>query len=79
MEYHVKISGRAADFQQVEAALLDLDPGAVVDLAQGGTLLRVSALLGREDVLGALARAGVQASPDDLHQVPSTCCGSCSS
>ncbi len=78
MEFHVALDGMQPDAARLEAALLEQDPAAVLDLLPGTTLLRVSTWLPAEDLRGVLAAAGYPVPPDRMQQLPSVCCGGCS-
>lgn len=78
MEYAVHVSGPVPDLALVERALGSLDPAVVLDLADGGSALRISTWATPAEVLASLRSVGVDAGPDGLVQLPSICCGGCS-
>ena len=78
MEYTIHLSAAPVDVDRVREALEDIDPSAIVDRAQNGRDLRVSANLLDRELFGALERAGHPADAVRVTRLPSVCCGSCS-
>ncbi|GAB2521201.1 hypothetical protein [Lysobacter humi (ex Lee et al. 2017)] len=77
MRFTVPHLPNAPDLRRVEAALIDLDPAAVVDFDALDSSLRLSTLLEPLQVAEALGRAGLAITPGDVRRVPSECCGGC--
>lgn len=76
MQYTVHIPCRP-DLDAVEAALLAVDPAALLDLDPAGDQLRIATWMTRDELRRTLARAGVDAGDEALVQLPSECCGGC--
>lgn len=78
MEFHVHLEGARPDLRVIEAAVLDSDPAALVDLDATGDILRVAGAFTGVEVLTLLRQAGFPVSPPQVEQLPSICCGGCS-
>lgn len=78
MEFHVDVAGAALDMERILDAIQQVDPSAVMDIANRGQVLRVAAALGLQELLIALDDAGCRVLPEQVRQLPSICCGGCS-
>jgi len=78
MEYHIDMARPVPDLARLEAAVLEEDPSAVVDLDQSGQVLRVSTSTGTRDLAWVLGAAGCPVGRRSITIVPSICCGGCS-
>lgn len=76
MEFKIHLMGPAPDLDRIASELGDRDPSAVVDVDADG-VLRLSTLLGTEELVAALGCADVWVRGADVEQLPSTCCGGC--
>lgn len=84
-EFHIDLGaemvGMAVEsptLQQVEDAICDVDPAAVIDFTPATARLRVAAALDRDHLGRLLAGAGCLVPADAIVQLPSICCGGCS-
>lgn len=77
MEFSLRIAGQSPDLASVGRELTAVDPSALFDLAANGQSLRISTLATGQELLGCLRAAGVEATLDDITQLPSVCCGGC--
>lgn len=77
MEFHVTAKDVGARLSEIEDAILDIDPAAVVDI-DGDGVLRVAAALDAPGLERLLGDAGLTLGPGDITQLPSICCGGCS-
>jgi len=77
MEFHIQLAGQP-DLRPIEAAIVDVDPAAVVDFDAPGRILRIATSLDAPAVLWLVNAAGCDAQADRLTQLPSICCGGCS-
>lgn len=77
MEFHIASDAGMPDIAVLEAALLEHDTAAVIDLDADGGLVRLSSWLGADQLIGILGRAGWAIQPDRIEQQPSVCCGGC--
>jgi len=78
MEFHITLENPIPDLDAIEAAIRDIDPSAVVDIDASGQLLRVAAALDQDQLIVLMGQAGFQVGRQQIHQVPSICCGGCS-
>lgn len=78
MEFRVERPGHHFHIGDCEALLQVIDPMAQVDRENGSGALRISTVMTRPELLGALRDCALVIHPDDLIEVPSMCCGSCS-
>lgn len=78
MEFHVRLAGERPDLARIGDALLGEDPAALLDVDEGGDVLRISTWLPADDLLLLLRQAGYPMPPERLRQLPSVCCGGCS-
>ena len=76
MQYALDAGG-TPDLAAIEAALADLDPAMLLDLDGHARRVRISTVLTHGELLAALQRVGVAATPDRLLLLPSECCGGC--
>ena len=76
MEFTVATKLSEADLVQVENALRQVDPAALVDADAHG--LRVAGAFDVATLAALLSDAGLAVSPQDIRIVPSVCCGGCS-
>ena len=84
-EFHVDLGaemiGMAVEsppLQQVEDAICNVDPAAVIDFTPATARLRVAAALERNHLGRLLASAGCPVPTNAIVQLPSICCGGCS-
>lgn len=77
MEFRIQTQGTLPDLDAIRAALIAIDPMALVDIDRRGATLMVSALMGSPELLDVLTRAGWPVSFRQLEEVPSVCCGAC--
>ena len=78
MEFRYHCTGTTPDLAAIERAIIELDPAALLDLDAAGRTVRISTLLGDDDLLACLRRAGADPDPAALERLPSVCCGGCS-
>ena len=78
MEYHIRIPGPLPAFAAIDDAIRDADPAALVDTDAGATTLRIATMLPRVQVARLVTAAGHPVSQEQVHQLPSICCGGCS-
>ncbi|HZX81394.1 MAG TPA: hypothetical protein VFE72_10630 [Lysobacter sp.] len=67
----------APDLSNLESALVDADPSALVDFDAASGALRVSTLLQPQQVAALLRVAGLPVDEAQVTRVPSECCGGC--
>ena len=79
MEFALATHAGLPDLALLERAVQALDPAALLDLDAAGTTLRIATLLPAPALLQCLAEAGVSSIGTRLRQLPSVCCGGCSS
>jgi len=77
MEFHIQLAGQP-DLRPIEAAIVDVDPAAVIDFNAPERVLRIATSLDGEAVLWLVNGAGCEATLGQLTQLPSICCGGCS-
>lgn len=77
MQYRVKTVAVPLDMEAIEQAIGEVDPAAVSDLDPAGDVLRVSTVLGGQELLSIINQAGYVISMDQLERMPSDCCGGC--
>lgn len=77
MEFHINRDARMPDMAVLEAALLEHDTAAVIDVDEAAGVLRLSTWLETDQLLGVLGQAGWTLQPDRVVQQPSVCCGGC--
>lgn len=77
MEFQIERDAGMPDLPVLEAALLEHDAAAVIDLDAADGVLRLSTWLDAGQLLGVLERAGWTLQPDRVVQQPSVCCGGC--
>lgn len=77
MEFHIDRDPRMPALDVLEAALLEHDTAAVVDLDAAGEILRLSTWLEASQLLAVMEAAGWALQPDRILQQPSVCCGGC--
>ena len=78
MEFHIRMDGVMPDPGVVEDVIRGLDPSALVDVDPAGDFLRVAMAANAVELLALLNRAGYPVAPEQVVQLPSTCCGGCS-
>lgn len=78
MEFHVHHFGPAPDMNRFAQVLLDADPCALFDLKPEADMLQVSTIAEATELLQLLQAAGCPAAADQIEQLPSMCCGECS-
>lgn len=78
MEFHITATGALPDPGNIEDAIREFDPAAVVDVDASGRTLRVAAAISAAELVGLVNQAGWPVSPDQVRQLPSICCGGCS-
>jgi len=78
MEFHITLASPMQDLDAIETAICSFDPSAVVDIDASGQLLRVAAALDQDQLIVLMGQAGFQVGRQQIHQVPSICCGGCS-
>jgi hypothetical protein len=76
MEFRIHLMGPAPDLDRVASQVGDADPSALVDVDPDGAL-RLSTMLGADELVAALSRADVWVRGADVERLPSTCCGGC--
>lgn len=76
MEFRVKMV--APDVGAIEEAVQAADPAALVDVDPVDQTLRVTAWVDADDLVALLTQAGHPVTLQQVHQVPSICCGGCS-
>lgn len=79
MEFHIRFQGTRPDPATIEDAVRASDPSAVADVDPLHATLRVATSLDAAALAAAISQAGHPLSTDEVVQVPSTCCGGCSS
>ena len=77
MEFHIQLAGQP-ELRPIEAAIIDVDPAAVIDFDAFERVLRIATSLDAPTVLWLLNASGCDAEAGQLIQLPSTCCGGCS-
>ena len=77
MEFRIALGGQSVDLAAIRHLLREADPAALADLDPFNAVLRVAAQLTGGEVMGLLAEAGCQLSPQALQAQPSVCCGGC--
>ncbi len=77
MEFHVKTTGWAPDVDVILDAVRAVDPLALVDIAPAGDMLRVAAAVDAAGLIALVNQAGYAVLPEQVIQLPSTCCGGC--
>jgi hypothetical protein len=77
MEYHVDWLAGASSLADVEGAILDADPAAIVDLDASGHTLRVSGALATVELKAVLQGAGYAVTDRQITALPTYCCGDC--
>jgi hypothetical protein len=77
MEYHVDWLAGASSLADVEGAILDADPAAIVDLDASGHVLRVSGSLATVELKSVLHDAGYAVTDRQITALPTYCCGDC--
>ena len=78
MEFHITFSGGKPDPMAIEHAIRAFDPAALVDVDPSINVVRVATSIDGRLLTGLLNQAGYPVAPQQVFQVPSTCCGSCS-
>ncbi|WEN14218.1 hypothetical protein PY254_13355 [Rhodanobacter sp. AS-Z3] len=78
MEFHIALTDSAPDPAQVQDAMFDIDPMAVVDLDMSGLVMRISSTTTAPDLIEVLRHVGWTVAPAQVVQQPSICCGGCS-
>lgn len=78
MEFRVQLAGTCVDQDTLRMLLLDIDPAAVLDLDRGGATLRVAAETSAKILTELLQRSGCPVPSAQILEVPSFCCGGCS-
>lgn len=78
MEFRVRLAGMRVNQDALQALLLDIDPVAMLDLDRSGTTLRVAAETSAATLTELLQRSGCPVHPAQVLEVPSFCCGGCS-
>lgn len=78
MEFRVQLAGTRVDQDTLRALLFDIDPAAVLDLDRDGSTLRVAAETSAATLMELLQRSGCPVPPAQILEVPSFCCGDCS-
>lgn len=76
MEFRVKLV--APDVGAIEEVVRAADPAALVDIDPVDQALRVTAWVDAGDLVSLLTQAGYPVTPQQVHQVPTICCGGCS-
>lgn len=77
MEFHIALTDTAPDAMQVQDAMFDVDPAAVVDLDTSGLIMRISSTATAEDLVQVLQTTGWSVTAKEVVQLPSICCGGC--
>jgi len=75
MEFNVALDTRTADLARIDAKLREVDPAALVDVADHG--LRIAGAFDAPSLLASLRDSGCELSGSQIEQVPSVCCGGC--
>ena len=78
MEFHITMPVAISDLGAIEDTFHTVDPSAMVDVDPASHELRVATSVGAAELVSLLAEAGYAVAPDQVAQVPSTCCGGCS-
>lgn len=78
MQFNIRINESSLDIGQIESALGEIDPAAVVDLDAVSRMLRVSTIALPGELIDILDRSGCRIALADIELVPSVCCGGCS-
>lgn len=78
MEFRVQLAGARVDQDTLRALLFDIDPAAVLDLHRDGATLRIAAETSAAILMELLQRSGCPVKPAQVLEVPSFCCGGCS-
>lgn len=78
MEFRVQLAGLPLNQDALQALLLDIDPAAMLDLDRRRDTLRVSAATDTAELTSLLYRSGCTVQPAQVLEVPSFCCGGCS-
>ncbi|QDH69638.1 hypothetical protein [Marilutibacter alkalisoli] len=76
MEFTIPVFRPDPDLDRIGEVLRSVDPAAVVDLHDGR--LRVAGAFDLPSLVAALGAAGHEVALDQVSQLPSVCCGSCS-
>ncbi|MBS0382882.1 MAG: hypothetical protein JSR56_10645 [Proteobacteria bacterium] len=77
MEFRVQLAGMHVDQDALQTLLFDIDPAAMVDVDRDGSL-RVAAATSTAALAELLHRSGCPVKPAQVLEVPSFCCGGCS-
>jgi hypothetical protein len=77
MQFKLELGAPVTDLPRLQAALLSLDPAALVDIDDAGTRLRVASILDAEALYRLVAGAGYPVERSRIVGVPSECCGGC--
>jgi len=78
MEFHITLFGAKPDPVAIENAIRAVDPAALVDVDPSTHVVRVATSIDDRLLTQLVNRAGYPVAPQQVFQVPSTCCGSCS-
>jgi hypothetical protein len=77
MEYHIQLSGSAADPEVIADAIRTVDPSALVDIEPAADTLRISASVDVVELAALISQTGFAVAPSQVSRIASTCCGGC--
>lgn len=77
MEYRIHNRPVALDLPPLQAAILAMDPAALIDRDPLDGAVRVAAALEMDALVHVLAAAGMAGAAGQVVIVPSVCCGGC--
>ena len=78
MEFQVNMKCGADSFSIIESAIQSVDASAQLDFDPLETTLRVAAALSPAQLVEIISESGHPVTIEQVRQLPSTCCGSCS-
>lgn len=78
MQFKITLPANAPAFADIEDALLMEDPMAVLALQQDQAILDIATCIESPHLLPILQQAGCNIDAHAIHQLPSLCCGECS-
>lgn len=77
MQFTVQQLLTRPDIDRIQAALIGVDPAALIDFDVRNSALRLSTLLEAADIVRVLGEAGLDVHLASVRQQPSECCGGC--
>ena len=77
MQIHIKLADSPVELARLQAALVAIDPAAVIDRDPLSAQLRVSAGLSAGELQAVARAAGLELVDAQIERRPSECCGGC--